>query len=418
MSPLRPFHFGRFVLSISAALALSGASIQPGFAGESDPAATAATAAPAAQEGNAAKNLARMNCGAKIDCITPDGRLVAVPSANEKNVSAAALIMDDDTLSCPLQEGDTTFIISFPKTSLLDRFTFVNENAAVQGEMRIAVSNYRLPANSPKWTDVSGKTEFTSKRLFNLSMVGVEARYVKLSFHVAKGGRIASLGLFGGISLEKYAKRQDSMVRVTNTLATHRIEDMLNFNFANLYAKGRVVFVSSGAFAAAQSMIDDDTMSAFHFAASDRQPTVIVELAEWERLHRVSALYKMQAGRLDVYLLDELGEKPGDLGGAKCISSVTDRNAEGKAAVNFNPQGARYVALRWTSSKADDAHGFEVAEINAFGDMPLAMLNTIGIPDIYASNSDATHFPGESGPDFSNQLGTLANPPVLPVVSP
>jgi hypothetical protein len=412
MSPLRPFHFGRFVLSISAALALSGASIQPGFAGESD------TAATAAQEGNAAKNLARMNCGAKIDCITPDGRLVAVPSANEKNLSAAALIMDDDTLSCPLQEGDTTFIISFPKTSLLDRFTFVNENAAVQGEMRIAVSNYRLPADSPKWTDVSGKTEFTSKRLFNLSMVGVEARYVKLSFHVAKGGRIASLGLFGGISLEKYAKRQDSMVRVTNTLATHRIEDMLNFNFANLYAKGRVVFVSSGAFAAAQRMIDDDTMSAFHFAASDRQPTVIVELAESERLHRVSTLYKMQAGRLDVYLLDELGANPGDLSGAQHISSVTDRNAEGKAAVNFSPQGARYVALRWTSSKPDDAHGFEVAEINAFGDMPLAMLNTFEATDIYASNSEAIHFPGESGPDFSNQLGTLANPPVLPVVSP
>ena len=108
-----------------------------------------------------------MNCGAKIDCITPDGRLVAVPNASEKNSSAAALIMDDDTLSCPLQEGETTFIISFPRTSLLDRFTFINENAAVQGEMRIAVSNYRLPPDSPKWTEVSGKTEFTSKRLVN-----------------------------------------------------------------------------------------------------------------------------------------------------------------------------------------------------------------------------------------------------------
>ncbi len=91
-----------------------------------------------------------MNCGAKIDYITPDGRLVAVPSANQKDSSPTALIMDDDTLSCPLQEGETTFIISFPKTSLLDRFTFVNENAAVQGEMRIAVSNYRLPGRQSK----------------------------------------------------------------------------------------------------------------------------------------------------------------------------------------------------------------------------------------------------------------------------
>ena len=183
-------HFGRIVLSILSAFAFSGAPIQPSFA---------SGAATTAEESSAAKDLARMNRGARIDCITPDGRRVAVPGAGEKNSSASALMMDDDTLSCPLQEGETTFIISFPKTSLLDRFTFVNENAGVQGEMRIAVSNYRLPADSPKWTEVSGKTEFTSKRLFNLSMVGVEARYVKLSFHVEKGSHIASLGRFGGI---------------------------------------------------------------------------------------------------------------------------------------------------------------------------------------------------------------------------
>jgi hypothetical protein len=408
MSRFRPIHFGR-ILSIFGAFAFSGALIQPSFAGES---------APALEEGNTAKNLARMNCGAKIDCITPDGRLVAVPTASEKNSSAAALIMDDDTLSCPLQEGETTFIISFPKTSLLDRFTFVNENAAVQGEMRIAVSNYRLPADSPKWTDVSGKTKFTSKRLFNLSMVGVEARYVKLSFHVAKEGRIASLGLFGGVSLEKYANQQDGTLRVTNTLATHRIEDMLNFNFANLYAKGRIAFVSSGASAAAPNMIDDDTMTSFRFASSDPQPTVIVELAAWERLRRVSALYQMQAGQLDVFLLKELGKNPADLTGAKSIASVTDRAAQGKAAVDFDPQGARYVALRWTPATSALGQGFELAEINAFGEMPLAMLNLTGVPDIYASNLSRMRFTGEGGRDFSNNLGTLASPPVLPVVSP
>jgi len=38
---------------------------------------------------------------------------------------------------------------------------------------------------------------------------------------------------------------------------------------------------------------------------------VIVELTARERLHRVSALYKMQAGQLDVYLLKELAENPG-----------------------------------------------------------------------------------------------------------
>jgi hypothetical protein len=198
MSRFRLINFGRIVLGILGALALSGPPIQPSFAAGADA---------AAEESGAAKNLAQIHCGAKIDCITPDGRLVAVSSAGEKNSITAALILDDDTLSCPLQEGETTFIISFPKTSTLDRFTFINENAEVQGEMKIAVSNDRLPADSPKWTDVSGKTAFTSKRLFNLSMVGVEARYVKLSFHVEKGSRVAALGLFGGVLFEKFANR-------------------------------------------------------------------------------------------------------------------------------------------------------------------------------------------------------------------
>jgi hypothetical protein len=186
MSRLRPSIVGRLALSILGALAFFSTPIRPSLA---------ADAAPAEGEGNATNSLARMHSGAKIDCITPDGRLSAVPSTGEKDSRAAASIMADDTLSCPLQEGETTFIISFPKTSLLDHFTFINQNAAVRGEMKIAVSNDQLPADSPKWTDVSGKTEFISKRLFNLSMVGVEARYVKLSFHVKKGGHIAALDL-------------------------------------------------------------------------------------------------------------------------------------------------------------------------------------------------------------------------------
>jgi len=93
--------------------------------------------------------------------------------------------------------------------------------------MKIAVSNYRLPADSPKWTEVSGKTPFTHKRLFNLSMVGVEARYVKLSFHIENGSRIASLGLFGGVSPEKVVNRQDGIVPFANTLTTHRCDGNL-----------------------------------------------------------------------------------------------------------------------------------------------------------------------------------------------
>src|SRR6476659_2391950 len=68
---------------------------------------------------NPAKNLARMNCGATIDLIGPDGRAVVVTN---KNSTASELLFDDDTLNYPLAAGDTTFVVSFPRVSNLDRF--------------------------------------------------------------------------------------------------------------------------------------------------------------------------------------------------------------------------------------------------------------------------------------------------------
>ncbi len=360
---------------------------------------------------NEAKNIARMNCGANIQVTAPDGKFIRVESNSTD--SAAVLIMDDDTISCPLKEGDTTFIVALPRTSVLDRFTFVNENAIAAGELKIAVAGYKIAANSPKWTEVEGNVSFTRKRLFNVSMLGVEAKYVKLSFHVQKEGRLASLGLYGEESIEQFANRTSHIIKASNTVSTRRLEDMVNFNFANLYARARVVYVSSGGIPSSSRMIDDDTLTSFRFANGDVHPTVIVELAESERVHRVSALYKMQSGKLDVYLMNDLGANTGDLSGLTPVGTVVDAGS-GKASVNFDPQGARYVALRWTPKNAD---GFEVAEINAFGDVPLAMLLVDQAPDVYAQNTVLSQINGVGSQDFSNSLGTLADPPVLAPVS-
>jgi hypothetical protein len=409
---------GRAFVCAFGAFALSAA-IQTSFAISNDdrPADDSIT--------NVAKNLARMNYGTQIEWTTPDGRTAAVATATDANQSAAALIMDDETLSCPLQEGETTFVIKLPATAQLDRFTFVNENAAAAGNLKISVSNYKLPAASPKWTDVDGSISFTRKRLFNLSMLGVEARYVKLSFNVEKAGRIASLGLYGGETLERFALRQErnqqQITWLSNSVAARArgVEDQLNFNFANLYAKAQVVHVSSGEMPSAQRMIDDDNETGFRFANSDPNPTVIVELAADERLNRVSALYKMRApGRLDIFLLHDLTPEARDLTKQTPVASVTDDNGDGKAAVDFDPHGARYVALRWTAEDGSTSErGFEIAEINAFGNVPLAMLTLNEAPDLYAANSSPLQSVGRGSPDLSNRLGTLAIPPTLPVVS-
>jgi hypothetical protein len=390
----RVFTNGWFAITLFLAVL-----INPAFAGDT----TRAQNEGYDDVNNPAKNLARMNCGATIDLIGPDGRAVVVMN---KNSSASELLFDDDTLNYPLPEGDTTFVVSFPRISTLDRFTFVNENAATAGEMKIAVSNYRLSANSSKWIEVSAGTSFAGKRLFDLSLAGTEARYVRLTFHVTKAGSIAGLGLYGAQSLQKFAARQRGAIRVTNTAATRRLEDMLNFNFANLYARARIVYISSGPKELANRMIDDDVITAFEFAPADPHPTVIVELADRERLHRVSALYKMAKGRLDVFLLESLGTNPGDLSSATPVSSVADTDGDGKAALDFDPHGAHYVALRWTPADNSEPRSFEVAEVSAFGEMPLSMLSTIETPDIYADNSI-----GLMNPPL------VLQPPVLPVVS-
>ena len=50
--------------------------------------------------------------------------------------------------------------------------------------MLIAVSNQPLVADSPLWSAVEGAIRFRHKRLFAVSLVGVEAKYVRLTFQV------------------------------------------------------------------------------------------------------------------------------------------------------------------------------------------------------------------------------------------
>ena len=183
MVRIRPIpRFNPLVLSLLIAFALLGPSIKQ---------SRASWPSTASETESATVNV-ELSSATKIDCVTPDGRLVPVPGTGAEVASLAASMPDAATFHCSLQNGVTTFIISFPNASLVDRFMFVNDNAEVQGDMRIAVSDHRLSADSSKWSEVSGKTEFSGKRLFNLSMIGVEARFVKLSFRTEKSDQIAT----------------------------------------------------------------------------------------------------------------------------------------------------------------------------------------------------------------------------------
>jgi hypothetical protein len=120
--------------------------------------------------------------GETIKCITPDGRVTAISNSDAASDVTTAV----PAISWQLEQGETIFIIPFAKGALCDRFTFINENAAAAGELEIAVSTSHLSAESQDWTAVEGIVPFSHKRRFNLSILGINARYVKLSFRVEK----------------------------------------------------------------------------------------------------------------------------------------------------------------------------------------------------------------------------------------
>jgi hypothetical protein len=128
-----------------------------------------------------------------VSATSNDTRNAARMSQTGKNI----LTLENDTVSYSLREGDTIFIISLERSSPHDRFTFINENTTAQGELRIAVSNEKLSAGSDKWTPVHGATSFKRKRLFSVSVLGVDAKYVRLTFHVKHENDIATLGWQG-----------------------------------------------------------------------------------------------------------------------------------------------------------------------------------------------------------------------------
>jgi hypothetical protein len=183
-----------------------------------------------------------------------------------------------------------------------------------------------------------------------------------------------------------------------------------SFDLAKLQAGARVVYVSSGTKASAFRAIDGDRRTKFRFSSADLHPTLIVELAQNQPLLRVSVVSEIGQGHLDIYLLTELAKNPGDLRNATPLTSIVDPAEDGEAAVDFEPRNTRYVALRWTREKTSN-HPFDVAEISAF-----VFATWKDIPAVFSD--PGIHLTGEAGPDFSNKLGTLADPPTVASVSP
>jgi hypothetical protein len=161
----------------------------------------------------------------QIEYIAPDGKLCSLSAANPAAHKSTAAFVDSETVSCALKEGETTFIIELPKNTLRDRLTFLNENAAACGELRIAVSDSPLPVDSLKWVEVDGIVPFAHKRLFKLSILGVETKFVRLSFRVDG--------------------QNEKSASISNPFRASMLAETINSHFAKLRGHGRELDLAS-----------------------------------------------------------------------------------------------------------------------------------------------------------------------------
>jgi hypothetical protein len=152
-------------------------------------------------------------------------------------------------------------------------------------------------------------------------------------------------------------------LRATET-SNRVVVDAADVDLAKAQSGGEIVFVSSGQRLAAFHAIDCDRRTAFQFSSSDPRPTLIVKLAESKPLHRVSVVVGSEAGKVDVYLLDEISSDPSNLDKMRPLASIVDLAISREAVVDFAPRKARYVMLRWTAKS--DRRPLVVAEVSAF----------------------------------------------------
>ncbi len=376
---LRPF---TFFLGLGIAISSSGADLVL----QKVPPLTVA------QAPNYPQNLARIDLGAQIESDVPSDASSSVPFLSGDPASVYAL-----------RTGTTRLLISLAKIENIDSVAFLNSEA--KGTVTIALASAKLSPESPQWHDA--RQEELSSGLISARIGPAEAKYVRLTFNVSSPGRIGNLGVYSAGAVSDF-----TMPRTRKIAAGTSAEAMAkaNYNLADLHAKARTIFVSSGDdLKLANNMIDGQPGTAYAFAANDAAPATIIDLGRFVSVNRISTSSTPGSAVVTFYVLGALpADYTGNSASALRIDSqmlaafktVGTSSDDGSVAVNFEETTGRYVMLVWTPSTQNA--NFSVAEVAVFGPASNAKLltaNTTG-----GSSDDKTVRDSKDTKDFSKEI--------------
>lgn len=395
------------------------------------------------------ENLARYHFGADVKA-TPESaslaKLELSSNGHDQNTAAAALLCDDPTIGYRLPVGASSILVALPNIENVQSVSFLNEGA--EGEMTIAISNADVPENSPEWRRIENGA--LSQGAVATKIGPGEAKYVKLSFNIKQPGRIAAFGVYATPALSDFTMPRPHKVSFHESSESFAL---INFNFSDVHAKARALYVSSGDVNRVNAMIDDQPATAHQFANDDAAPTAVIDLGRERSLSRLSALYASQPGSVEFYVLNQLptgasndaaageasvqqianvgqgADLPASLriteeafAGLKPVGSVVSPG-DGRASVDFPEVSGRYVMLKWHPAARGDA--FSIAQVAAFG--PAKRGGSPNEEAAYAHEDGKTSFYGKEILDnkdipaagFDEALAPAEGPPPsLPGVPP
>ena len=345
-----------------------------------------------AEAPNYPQNLARLDLGAQIESDAAADASSSVP-----------FLSGDPTSVYALRTGTTRLLISLAKIENIDSVAFLNSEA--KGTVTIALASAKLSPESPQWHEA--RQEELSSGLISARIGPAEAKYVRLTFNVSSPGRIGNLGVYSAGAVSDF-----TMPRTRKIAAGTSAEAMAkaNYNLADLHAKARTIFVSSGDdLKLANNMIDGQPGTAYAFAANDAAPATIIDLGRFVSVNRISTSSTPGSAVVTFYVLGALpADYTGNSASALRIDShmlaafktVGTSSDDGNVAVNFEETTGRYVMLVWTPSTQNA--NFSVAEVAVFGPASNAKLlaaNTTG-----GSSDDKTVRDSKDTKDFSKEI--------------
>ena len=345
-----------------------------------------------AQAPNYPQNLARIDLGAQIESDVPSDASSSVPFLSGDPASVYAL-----------RPGTTRLLISLAKIENIDSVAFLNNEA--KGAVTIATSSAKLSPESPQWHEA--RQEELSSGLISARIGPAEAKYVRLTFNVRNPGRIANLGIYSAAAVSDF-----TMPRARKIAANKGAGDMASYNLADLHAKARTIFVSSGDdLKLAYNMIDGQPGTTYVFAANDAAPAAIIDLGRSVSVNRISTSSTPGSAVVRFYVLGALpADNTGNPASAlridsqrlatfKTVGSSSD-DGSGRVAIDFEETTGRYVMLVWTPST--QIANFSVAEVAVFG--PASNARLLAVNTSGNSSDDKIVRDSKDTKDFSKEI--------------